>query len=205
MPPTRALPTFMLGLVIGVIGYGLIRFAALPPLDVVHYHANWALWIDGARVDLTGDHYMEDVAACASDPANITAHGRVHMHENNADVVHVHHGGATWGHLLQNLGWGMGLDWIYSDTGVLYREEGGKRFTFILNGLAVPPVYDRVIQRGDRLLISLGSESLDELLQDRFPSVAADAPEFDAGFDPAGCMGATEETLGARLRRAIWF
>jgi len=196
---------FVLGLVLGAFGYAVVRFAALPPLETVHYHANWALWIDGARVDLTGDQYMEDVAACASDPANITAHGRVHMHESNADVVHVHHGGATWGHLLQNLGWGMGVDWLYSDAGVLYRDSDGKRLTYIVNGLVVPPVYDRVIQRGDRLLISFGSESPEELLQSRFPTVAADAPEFDAGFDPAGCMGAMEETLGARVRRAVWF
>jgi hypothetical protein len=157
-------------------------------------------------VDLTGDEYMEDVAACASDPANITAYGRVHMHENNMDVVHVHHGAATWGHLFQNLGWGMGLDWLYSDAGVLYRDgDDGKRFTFILNGMVVPPVYDRVIQRGDRLLISFGPESPEELVKNRFPGVSADAPEFDAGYDPAGCMGTMQETFSARVRRAIWF
>jgi hypothetical protein len=195
----------VLGLVLGTVGYAAIRFVALPPLEMVHYHANWALWIDGARVDLTGDQYMEDVAACASDPANIQAHGRVHMHEGNHDIAHVHHGGATWGHLLQNLGWGMGLDWLYSDAGVLYRDGDGGRLTYVLNGLVVPPVYDRVIQRGDRLLISFGSESPEDLLQNRFPDVKADAPEFDAGFDPAGCMGAMEETFGARFRRAVWF
>jgi hypothetical protein len=205
MPQARALLTFVLGLVVGVVAYAAVRFAALPPIEAVHYHANWALWIDGARVDLTGDQYMEDVAACASDPANIGAHQRVHMHENNADIVHVHHGGATWGHLLQNLGWGIGVDWLYSDAGVLYRDEEGKRITYILNGLVVPPVYDRVIQPGDRLLISLGSESPQELLETRFPSVASNAPEYDVSFDPAGCMGAMEETLGARVRRAIWF
>ena len=108
---------------------------------------------------------------------------------------------------MQNLGWGLGPDWIYTDKGELYRQGDGKQLTFILNGLTVPPVYDRVIARGDRLLISYGSESADELLAERFPSVAATAPEFDANFDPAGCMGADahEETLGARLRRAVWF
>jgi hypothetical protein len=35
--------------------------------------------------------------------------------------------------------------------------------------------------------------------------VASNAPEYDVSFDPAGCMGAMEETLGARVRRAIWF
>jgi hypothetical protein len=196
---------FVLGLVLGVVVYAAVRIAALPPLETVHYHANWALWIDGARVDLTGDKYMEDVAACASDPANITPYQRVHMHENNADIVHVHHSGATWGHLLQNLGWGMGVDWLYSDAGVLYRQGDGKALTFIVNGLVVPPVYDRVIQRGDRVLISFGTESPEELLKNRFPSVSSDAPQYDVSFDPAGCMGAMEETLGARIRRALWF
>ncbi len=205
MRPKRGLVLFGLGIAAGALGYGLLRLAALPPVETVHYHANWALWIDGARVDLRGDHYMEDVAACSADPAHMTAHTRVHMHENNQDVVHIHHGGVSWGHLLQNLGWGIGADWLYTDAGVLHRDEEGRRLTFVLNGLVVPPAHDRVIQPGDRLLISMGSETPEELLRDRFPMVAETAPSFDANFDPAGCMGTPVETLGARIRRAFWF
>lgn len=201
----RSILMFATGVVVGAIALGLLRLAMLPGLEPVHYHANWALWIDGKRVDLSADRYMEDVAACAADASSITAAQRVHMHENNPDVVHVHHAGATWAHLAQNLGWGIGSDWIYTDEGGLHREEGNVRLTFVLNGLPVPPAHNRVIQPGDRLLISMGDEEIDALVRDRFPSVSSDAPDFDAGFDPAGCQGSAEETFNERLRRAFWF
>jgi hypothetical protein len=193
------------GGLVGIVLFGLVRLLFLPSIAPVHYHANWAVWIDGDRVDLSGSGYMEDVAACGADVANITGPQRVHMHENNHDVVHVHHQGATWGHLLQNLGWGIGSDWLYTDEGVLHREEGGRRLTFVLNGTLVPPAHNRVIGRGDRMLISFGAEDSEQLLRDQFPSVTEDAPAFDEGFDPAGCQGNASETFGDRIRRAFWF
>lgn len=206
MSGVRVAGTLILGLVLGFLVFGLVRLAALPPPETVHYHANWAVWINGERVDFTGDRYMEDVSACAADPSNMTAHARVHMHENNADVVHVHAPGATWGHLLQNLGWGIGPDWIYTDSGELYRNGEEGRLTFVLNGIVVPPAYDRVIQDTDRMLISFGTETPEDLVNERFPTVASNAREFDENYDPAGCRGTTpEETFGDRLRRAFWF
>lgn len=202
---SKTMPCLAVGFVVGALGFGLVRLVSLPPLDPIHYHANWALWVDGKRVDLSGDRYMEDVAACSSDASNITAPQRVHLHENNPDVVHIHDSGATWGHLLQNLGWGIGSDWLFTDEGELYGEGDGRRLTFVLNGFAVLPASNRVIQAGDRMLISFGAEDPDALVRNQFPSVAANAPEFDTGFDPAGCQGNTAETLGERIRRAFWF
>lgn len=196
---------FLVGVGIGVVVLGVGRLIALPPIESTHYHANWAVWIAGERVDLTDDRYMEDVASCSADPANMTAHARVHMHEGNMDVVHVHHAAATWGHLMQNIGWGMGADWLYDDGGRLYRDGEEGRLTFVLNDLVVPPAHDRVIQPGDRLLISFGPEAPTQLLEERFPTVSTDAPEFDGNYDPAGCAGTAEETFSERLRRAFWF
>ena len=53
------------------------------------------------------NRYMEDVASCYGG-AGSNPRERVHFHENNPDVVHVHAAGATWGHLFQNLGWSLG-------------------------------------------------------------------------------------------------
>ena len=201
-----AIGGILLGALLGIIVFGAIRSVAIPAPEEIHYHANWALWIDGERVDFSADRYMEDVAACAADPANLTAQARVHMHENNPDVVHVHHAGATWGHLLQNLGWGVGPDWLVTDRGEMHRAEDGKRLTWILNGMVVPAQHDRVIRPGDRLLISFGEEDTDELLGKQFQTVAANAHEYDGEYESAGCAGEPEGlTLGDRLRQAFWF
>ena len=205
MSRVRSLLAFGAAVAAGVLGLGLVRFAFLPPIETVHYHANWAMWIEGERVDFSADEYMEDVAACSAAAASITGPQRVHLHNNEPDVVHVHHGGATWGHLLQNLGWGFGSNWVYTDRGELYRADGEKELTFVLDGLLVPPASNRVIQPGDRMLISFGAEEPDEILRDQLPSVLANASEFDGSFDPAGCQGNAAETFGERVRRAFWF
>jgi len=202
----RTFNILFVGIALGAAGLGLIRFAALPPLEIVHYHANWAVWIDGERVDFSADRYMEDVAACtAGSHMDIVPENRVHMHENNPDVVHVHHGGATWGHLLQNIGWGIGESWIVTDSGELYRDTGSAGLTFVLNGFAVPPAHNRAIAPGDRMLISFGTEDYGALMYERFTTVADDAPTFDGNYDPAGCAGHADETFREKLRRAFWF
>ncbi|MSR22118.1 MAG: hypothetical protein EXR92_01025 [Gemmatimonadetes bacterium] len=191
------------GVVAGALGFGLVRFALLPPVEHVHFHANWAVWLNGERVDFSADRYMEEVSACATD-VEMTGPARVHLHENNPDVVHVHDDGVTWGHLLQNLGWAIGPDWILTDQFQLFKAGDGAHLTFIMGGMNVFPAYDRLIRPGDRLLISFGSEPVEELIGDRFPTVANNAPEYDVSFDPAGCSGQAPETLGERFRRAFW-
>jgi hypothetical protein len=197
-------PAALAGIALGALGLGLVRFVALPPDEPIHFHANWALWLEGERVDFSDDRYMENVSACLAADSGITGRGRVHLHENNADVIHVHHEGVTWAHLLQNLGWAIGPDWLLTDRQELHRNGDGARLTFVVNGLSVPPAHDRLIRPGDRMLISFGDEPSDALLRDRFTTVAGSAAEFDESFDPAGCAGQAPETLGQRLRRAFW-
>src|SRR5690606_21078754 len=113
------------------------RFAAQEPQHPhVHYHANWAVVVDGERLDLSGDRYMEDVFQCSADPSAQRPEDRVHMHENNQDIVHVHAAGVTWGHFLANLGFGVGDDYLETDGGRYATGEGGS-LKFILNGQPV--------------------------------------------------------------------
>lgn len=199
----RALP-FALGLVAGALALGLARLAALPEPKVVHHHANWAVFVDGARLDLTAERYMEDVASCKADPSAVYPEDRIHMHARNHDVVHVHAAGATWGHLMANLGFGIGDDYLFTDSARLV-AGGGKTLKFILNGKPVPSIRNRVVESEDRLLVSYGAETPEEVVRTQLPRVASDAGEFNRKPDPAGCSGGAHETFGDRLRRAFWF
>lgn len=53
------------------------------------YHANWAVFVNGERLDLSSDRYMEEVAACGAGHQVLPTQ-RVHMHGNDDDVVDVH-------------------------------------------------------------------------------------------------------------------
>ena len=196
---------FLLGAVAGALLLGAARLVALPAdADVVHYHANWAIVVDGARLDLTPDRYMEDVARCSAHGA-IGPRDRVHLHNNDQDGVHVHAPAATWGHLLANLGFGLGRDWLVTDDGRHLAAAPPRTLKFVLNGQPVASVHDRVIASEDRLLISYGAESADEVVRTQFPLVATTAARLNTEPDPASCSGAAEPTIGHRVRRAFWF
>src|SRR5918992_596198 len=93
-----------------------------------------AVVAEGQRLDLSADHFMVDVAACASDPSNVAPTSRVHLHNNDPDVVHVHHPGATWGHLLANLRMVLGDRVLMTREGRLYAADDTRTLKFILNG-----------------------------------------------------------------------
>jgi len=190
---------------LGVLLWGSARMLLVEIPEGVHHHSNWAVFINGERVDFSGDRYMEDVAACASDPNNVRPHDRIHMHNSDPDVVHVHHGGATWGHLMTNLGWALGPDFAIADDGRRFFAEDGWKLDFVVNEFETSSVYDRPAGSADRVLISIAADTVDVDLPAMFAQVASNAAEHNLIADPAGCAGAVlERTLWDRIRFAFW-
>jgi hypothetical protein len=194
------------GMVLGAVLLGAARLALQPAAAAeTHYHANWALFVDGQRLDLAHERYMEDVVRCKADPARVDPEDRVHMHNLDPDVVHVHHDGATWGHLLANIGFTVGDDFLYTDTGERYRATPERTLKFILNGREVPSIRNLLIESEDRLLISYGAETAEEAARTQFAQVATTAGAHNLLPDPGGCGAGAHAHGGERLRRAFWF
>ena len=193
------------GIALGVFALGAARFVGVHPLAATHFHANWAIFVDGERLDLSGQRYMEEVSSCYTVDGEVTPQSRAHMHEGNHDVVHVHHLGATWGHLAGNLGIGLGEGYLILDDGTRIFDGEDGRFTYILNGGALTSAHNELIASEDRLLISYGSGSLSELEEGQFGQVATTAREYNMREDPATCSGSSEP-LGVweRLKLAFW-
>jgi hypothetical protein len=201
----RLVGAVALGAVAGIIVIGLARFALAPAQAAVHFHANWALFIDGQRLDLSHDRYMEDVVACGHG-GQVAPEGRVHMHNGEDHVVHVHHDGVSWGHFFQNLGFAASRGFLALDDGrILTADDGGRTLKYVVNGIVVDDVVTRMIRPGDRLLVSFGPESPEEVLRTQFPQVAEDAPIYDTHDDPGACAGEGHSHRGDRWRRAfLW-
>jgi hypothetical protein len=192
----------LVGVLAGVLALAVFRLAFVPMEEATHYHANFALFVGGERVDFSGDEYMEDVGACAVGGVVLPT-TRTHLHNSNPDVAHVHHEGVTWGHLLTNLGFGLGEEYLALDDGPVLTEGEGRTLKFILNGQPQYAVDNELIRSGDRLLISYGPESEAEVLRTQFPEVASTAEEYNLKSDPAGCAGAHEVTLWDRIQHAF--
>lgn len=192
------------GFLAGVAALGMARaFGALP--EPVHHHANFAVLLQGTRFDFSPERYQEDVAACYG-TGGISAPDRVHLHNGNPEVVHIHHDGVTWGHFFQNLGWALGRDFLITDAGARYFDGEGGNLVFVLNGFPVADVHERAVASADRLLVAFGSETAEEAAERLFPQVPADAHHFNELPDPATCSGGGHGPMGIRdrLRSGFW-
>lgn len=177
-----------------------IRFATYQPPALVHYHANFAVYVNGTRELFKGRGYYEETAAetCSLQPVE-TAQERAHMHSNVPDVVHVEDHLVTWGNFMQNIGWGLGNDYLKTKDGVLVNGDTGK-LSFIVNGQPIESVSDQIIQDKDTLLISYGNAD-SSVLQQQYKTVASTAATYDASKDPASCgAGHSEVTALERLQ-----
>jgi len=195
----------ILGITIGIVVIGTARFLWAPLEKTTHYHANWAVYIDDVRLDLSSDRYMEDVSSCYGSDGHVTPESRVHMHLGEQDIVHIHHDGAAWGHLLTNLGLGVGEGFLIFPDGTSLFDTEDKRFTYVLNGQILTSIHNQLISSADRMLISYGSESIDSVLKNQFSDVMSNASEYNDKADPATCSGGHEPLpLLDRLKLAFW-
>ena len=159
----------------------------------VHHHANVAIYIDGERLDLTDNRFMEDTGACKPNRQQ-QARDRVHLHENNMDTVHVHDGGVTWGHFLTNLGFYYTPDTIVLDDGTVIANTDTQKWHVVLNGKKIVQPFAKHIASHDRMLLSFG-EGDEEILQEQYNSVSDDAGTFNEKYDPGACQADVKQNI----------
>lgn len=187
------------GFLLGTIW--LIAFRMMTYEDrQVHYHANFALYINGQRDDFASQTFYEETQACSADEVGPKA--RVHMHDQIRHVVHVHDEGSTWGHLFANLGYGINARSVQTDKGVFVDGQDDNELSFMLNGQPMNNIANEVIRSEDVLLINYGRDTEDTLRQ-RFERIERDAAEYNQKSDPSACSGSKPLTFLDRLQIAI--
>ena len=83
----------------------IIAVFAYNYFHVPHYHAEFQVYIDGERKDLSTLDYMYFAPCRVYDfgERDLEEIDRAHLHDYVGDVVHLHDGGVTWRVLLSNL------------------------------------------------------------------------------------------------------
>lgn len=187
------------GAVLGILAIGLVRFV-VSAHDETHYHANFAVYINGARQEFKGPQYYQEISACNEHASPL---GRVHLHDQNPGLVHVHDTVVTWSDLFANLGWSLSDGMIYDGKTAYVSGQGGT-LSFILNGQPVRSIADEIIGDRDRLLISYGNDA-ESTLQKQYSQVPTDAQKADTTADPSSCQGPEQKDVWTQLRQAfLW-
>jgi len=189
------------GLLIGALVVLGIRFATYTGPQQPHYHANFAVYINGSREQFAeASYYVEEVACAANGP--IQPGQRAHMHDHINSLIHVHDDGTTWGQFFENIGWYVGPDFVQTRSGTMYKAGSDSKLHIMLNGsdyTGLGPITDQVIGDRDRLLVSFGDIS-DTQLKQEYKTVPATAHHYDITPDPASCSGQMNKvTLSNRL------
>jgi len=188
------------GLLVGVLVLLGIRYFTYKP-DQVHFHANFALYINGQREQFKSSLYYQEEAVCSSVNGLTSPQQRAHMHDNINSVIHVHDHAVTWGQFFENLGWYIGPDFIETADGTMYRNDGDSQLHIVKNGqdfTGLGAITNTLIKDRERLLVSFGNID-DATLQQEFKTVPNTAKHYDEAKDPASCAGSEKVTASQRL------
>lgn len=187
---------------IGIVIILGIRFVLYTP-ETVHYHANFAVYVNGQKEQFKGHRYYEETAAsmCSLKPVESPLE-RAHMHDDINSVVHVEDHLVTWGNFFQNIRWGVGDDYLKTADHV-YVPSSRDKLTFILNGRKVDSISNTVIGDQSTLLISYGADS-SSVIQKQYDGIKNSAKKYDLEQDPAGCSGSHRNTtVSDRLKHLL--
>lgn len=178
------------GILIGMLVILGIRFVSYQPPKDVHYHANFAVYVDGKQEQFSNPLLYEEISECSISTEEKPGE-RAHLHENIKDVVHVEDSAVTWGNFFQNINWNVS-DKYLDTSDVLLVNTDTKKVTYILNGEEVSNISNKVIGDKDRLLVSYGIATKDEINK-QFSTVATTAEKYNVTKDPASCSGGHSE------------
>lgn len=180
--------------ILGALWVSAMRFILYSP-DYTHFHANFRVVVDGVQEEFDGFTFYEEISACTAD--EMSPKSRVHLHQPDNDVVHVHAEGATWGNLFENMGLSLSDSAVQTSDGLFVDGEGGD-LVFMLNSRRTRVIANNTINDRDRLLIYFG-EGDDASIESEFAAVSTNAQEFNEKDDPATCSGSDSPSFSERL------
>ena len=196
----KILLTATLGIVLGAVATTAIRFVSYKQ-DLVHYHANFALFINDERDTFKGPGFYEEIQACSSASVD-NPRTRVHLHDENPGLVHVHAHGVIWSDLFANIGYGLSDKAITTPDAVYADGTDGNKLTFMLNGKVVRSIAGQLIKSEDKLLINYGNDD-EAAIQMHMSTIPSDAHKANTDNDPSTCSGSKPLTFGSRMRIAL--
>ena len=176
-----------------------IRFATYHP-DDVHYHANFALYINGKREEFKSGQYYTEIEMCKQKNV-IVPQERAHMHENINNVIHIEDHAVTWGQFFTTVHYYLGPTSIAAPDDNVYSLSGDSKLHLILNGqdyTDLGGLQNTVINDKDKLLVSYGNYS-DMELSAQYKAIPSTAAKYDMAKDPKSCGSHSKTSLHDRF------
>ncbi len=151
----------VLGIVVVIVGYCVYNFVNLqgsapgaPPgagvLGDEHDHISILVRIFGDKFDFTS-------------PAFQIKSSWIHFEGQDGDTIHRHSTGVTLGYLFETLGITVNDECFIFPDGRQFCNNEDYSIKFFINHEQVPSIHDYIGNENDRVLISYGNESQEEI------------------------------------------
>lgn len=140
--------------VVGGIG-GVVASTYFSPLGLVgsaHDHADFKVYLDGQAVNFSQPQYQ-------------LRHPNIHVEGGDGDVIHMHSAHVTIGGFVQTLSLHFNSTCFVLDAEQSFCNGGGKTLKFYVNGQPNAQFDAYVLRHLDRILVSYGDETAEELQQ----------------------------------------
>jgi hypothetical protein len=123
--------------------------------EKVHEHADYKVFINNKEISFSGDRYQSTTGA-ELDEAQ-------HLHDNNGDNIHKHLSKNTLVSFFDSLGIILTDECIQMDTGEKYCGDGTNTLKLFVNDKEKKDFMQYEFKDLDRILISYGSESKEQI------------------------------------------
>jgi len=153
----------ILGLIGLIVGYASFTFVTTPVgapgsppgagiLGDEHEHASVLVRIFGDKFDFAATTYQ-------------IKSSWIHFEESDGNTVHRHSSGVTLNYLFESLGIGIDEDCYIFGDGRQFCTNEDYSLKYFINGDSVNSINDYVVQDDDRILISYGGETEEQINQ----------------------------------------
>ena len=119
--------------------------------EKVHEHADFAVYLDGKKLDFTSSKYQSS----KENPLDPDAH----LHDGNGDVTHKHRKGITLGYFFKTIGMKFDNQCFETNDGKQYCNAVDKKLRMYVNGKENTTFGNYEFTDLDRILITYGSEA----------------------------------------------
>ena len=143
--------------VVAGVAYGIYIYAQNPPrtasfgaLGSTHEHTAFRLFINGQAIDFSQPKYQ-------------VRSQYVHFENGDGDTIHKHATGVDIGFLFETLSIKFTDECIAMDDGTEYCNDSNNTLKFFVNGVRNDMYNNYVLNDGDRILLSYGSETQEQI------------------------------------------
>nr|AIE93657.1 hypothetical protein [uncultured marine thaumarchaeote AD1000_39_D02] len=151
----------ILALIVVIVGYAGYEFINLdsnapgaPPgagkLGDEHEHASLLVRVFGDKFDFTS-------------PAYQIKSSWIHFEDSDGTTIHRHSTGVTLDYLFANLGIGIDSECYKFPDGRQFCSNEDYRLKYYINHQIVKDINDHIIEEGDRILITYGNETPEQI------------------------------------------